>query len=52
MEEVGGFICDFCYKSRHEEELHAKHKDGRKQCDSCYTRMQDIKNESKQEKTV
>jgi len=49
MEEMIGFICSFCYKMRHDEELHTKLKDGRNQCDSCYTRMQDIKNETKDE---
>jgi len=41
MEEVGGFICNFCHKMRHDEELHRKYKDDRLECDKCYERKQD-----------
>jgi len=38
MEEVDGFICNFCHKMRHIEELHRKGKDGRLECDKCHER--------------
>lgn len=43
--EIDGFICNFCHKLRHTEELHSKCKDGRLQCDKCYTNRQDVLNE-------
>ena len=43
-----GFICNFCHKMRHDDELHSKCKDGRLQCDKCYTNKQDVLNELKE----